>query len=90
MLVEVIKIEKEIYKKLSMRASAREFFNDLDKSFTDVVIDFDNVEFISRSFAQEYVYQKHNMDINLTERNMTDFVESMINIVEKDYVETFG
>ena len=89
MLVEVIKIEKEIYKKLSMRSSARKFFNDLDKSFPEIVIDFDNVEFISRSFAQEYVYQKHNMDINLTEKNMTNFVENMINIVEKDYAETF-
>jgi len=89
MLVEKIKMEKEINKKLSRRASARKFFDNLDKSFTELVIDFDNVEFISRSFAQEYIYQKHNKGINLIEKNMTDFVENMLEIVEKDYTETF-
>jgi len=90
MLVEKIKIEKEVNKKLSRKASARKFFNDLDKSFTNIVIDFEKVEFISRSFAQEYIYQKHNISINLTEKNMNNFVENMLNIVEKDYTETFG
>ena len=90
MLVEKIKMEKEINKKLSRRASARKFFNNLDKSFTEVVIDFENVEFISRAFAQEYIFQKHNKGINLIEKNKTDFVENMLDIVEKDYIETFG
>ena len=57
MFVEKIKIEKEVNKKLSRRTSARKFFNDLDKSLTDIVIDFEKVEFISRLFVQEYIYQ---------------------------------
>jgi len=89
MSVEKIKIEKEVNKKLSRRASARKFFNDLDKSFTDIVFDFEKVEFISR-FAQKYIYQKHNIGVNLTEKNMNNFVENMLNIVERDYTETFG
>ncbi|WP_157078613.1 hypothetical protein [Methanobrevibacter filiformis] len=50
------------------------------------MIDFDNVEFISRAFAQEHIYQKHKVCINLIEKNM---VENMLNIVEEDYVEIF-
>jgi len=80
-----IRIEKEIHKNLSMRSSAETFFNDLDSNVAKIIIDFDNVEFMSRSFAQEYVYQKNQQKIEIIEKNMSDFVKKMLDIVNKNY-----
>ena len=43
---------------------------------------------MSRSFAQEYVFQKHNSNIEIKEENMNDFVKELLEVVEEDYVET--
>ncbi len=89
MTSDKVKIEQELNKKLSRRSTARSFFKNLDISFPKIIIDFTNVEFISRSFAQEYIYQKNNIDTEIIETNMVNFVENMMNVVEEDYAETF-
>lgn len=43
---------------------------------------------MSRSFAQEYVYQKHNSKIHITESNMFDFINNLLEVVEEDYKES--
>ena len=50
--------------------------------------DFESVEFVSRSFAQEYIQQKYNSNFKVTETNMCDFVAGLMNVVEKDYMKT--
>ncbi len=87
--VAEVKIEKEIHKKLGMRSSAETFFNNLDSNASKIIIDFDNVEFMSRSFAQEYVYQKNIRKTKIVEKNMSGFVENMLNIVDKNHKGIF-
>ena len=51
-------------------------------------MNFKDIEFMSRSFAQEYVFQKYNSNVEITEENMNDFVKGLLEVVEEDYVET--
>jgi hypothetical protein len=43
---------------------------------------------MSRSFAQEYVFQKHNSNCKITETNMIKSIEQLLKIVEEDFEET--
>ena len=54
-----INLEKTFAKKLGMRTTAMKLFQDLENE-TEVILDFKDIEFMSRSFAQEYVFQKYN------------------------------
>ena len=83
--VKEVNIEKEIHKNLGMRSTAEIFFNNLDSNFSKIIIDFKDVEFVSRSFAQEYVYQKKQRNSEIIEKNMSEFVKNMLDIVTKDY-----
>jgi len=83
--VKEVKLEKEFYKKLGMRSSAEDLFEKFQDNASKMVIDFDKIEFMSRSFAQEYVYQKHKTDIEVEEKNMSGFVKEMYDIVCEDY-----
>lgn len=85
-----VKIEQKIHRKLGMRSTAEDFFNDLDLDVDEIIIDFDNVDFMSRSFAQEYVYQKRKIDVKVVEKNKKGIVKDILNTVENDFNETFG
>ena len=85
MSVKEIKIEKEIYKKLGMREAAEQFFDNIDSDGSKIVIDFNKVEFMSRSFAQEYIYQKTVRKLPIEEKNMSQNVKGMYDIVCNDY-----
>ncbi|WP_461461310.1 STAS-like domain-containing protein [Methanobrevibacter sp.] len=82
-----IDLEKTFAKKLGLRTTAMKLFNDLENE-EEAIFDFKNIEFISRSFAQEYVYQKHNSKIHITESNMSDFIKNLLEVVEEDYKES--
>lgn len=82
---------KETYaKKLGMRTTAKRIFQDLDDELTVLILNFKDVEFMSRSFAQEYVYQKNNSCLQVKEVNMSEFIKGLLNVVEEDYNETYG
>lgn len=87
MNVVEIDLEKTFAKKLGMRTTAMKLFQDLENE-TEVILDFKDIEFMSRSFAQEYVYQKHKSKVRVTESNMSDFVKGLLEVVEEDYKET--
>ncbi len=74
-------------KKLGMRTTAKKLFDDI-QSEKKVVLNFQDVEFMSRSFAQEYIFQKYNSDIEIIEKNMNDSVKGLLDVVEEDYNET--
>lgn len=88
--INEIDLEKVFTKKLGMRSSAKKLFTDLDNSSSEVVLNFQNIEFMSRSFAQEYLYQKKNSRLTIVETNMSDFIKGMFGVVEKDFEETLG
>jgi hypothetical protein len=83
--VKEVKLEKEFYKKLGMRSSAEELFEKIEPSSSKFIVDFDNIEFMSRSFAQEYIYQKFISQVEVEEINMSGIVKEMYNIVCEDY-----
>ncbi len=51
----------------------------------EVLFDFKDVEFISRSCADEYLKQKSKMNKKIIEVNVSDNVRSMFRIVQNHY-----
>lgn len=53
-----------------------------------MILDFENIEFMSRSFAQEYVYQKkNNSKSEITEINMAESIEKLLQLADREYEE---
>ncbi len=75
---------KEISKVLALRESAIKLFDKIKKSKDKtVIINFKNVEFMSRSFADEYLNQKKFTKKSIKEKNTPREVQRMLRIVEK-------
>ena len=66
-----IDLEKTFAKKLGLRTTAIKLFQDFDGE-DEVILDFNGIEFISRTFAQEYIYQKNNSKVHIIESNRSD------------------
>ena len=79
-----INLEQRFAKKLGMETTAIKLFQDL-KDENEATLDFKDIEFMSRSFAQEYVHQKHNSKVHIIELNMSDFIKGLLEVVENDY-----
>ena len=84
MSIKEINLEKSFNKKLGMRGIVKKIFQDIEGE-NEVILNFQGVEFISRSFAQEYVVQRYDSNISLIEINMSDFVKNVIDCVDEDY-----
>ncbi len=84
--VEII-LEEKYPKKLGMGPTAKKLFEEI-KNEKEVTLNFQNIEFMSRSFAQEYVFQKHNTSCNITEINMASSIEQLLEIVQEDFERT--
>ena len=81
-----IKIERFISSNLGMNISAKELFEEINNSPNpNIIIDFTDVFFMGRSFAQEYIYQKMRSDKNIYEENLGEDVLKMLEVVKKDY-----
>ena len=48
-----------------------------------IEINFENIEFMGRSFAQEYLNQKHFASFEVIEENIPEDVEKMFDIILK-------
>lgn len=80
-LFEIVKVNK-----ISTREMARKIFNFLPREKGEYIIDFSEVEFISRSFADELVKIKNNLAFQnkkLKFDNMEEPVKKMIEIVSR-------
>lgn len=84
--IEII-LEEKYPKKLGMGPTAKKLFQEI-KNEKEVIFNFKNIEFMSRSFAQEYVFQKHNTNCNITEINMKTSIEQLLEIVQEDFEKT--
>ena len=82
-----IDIGEKFTKKIGLKSTARLLFAEFD-DVDEVILDFKNIEFISRSFAQEYVYQRYHSKAKITEINMSEFIEGLLKVVEEDFRET--
>lgn len=81
-----INLEKTFNQRLGLKITARELFNILENE-TEATLDFKGVTFISRDFAQEYILQKRNSNVKITEINMYSIVRDILKKVETEYPE---
>jgi hypothetical protein len=80
-------LEEKYTKKLGMGPTAKKLFKEIDGE-KEVILNFKNIEFMSRSFAQEYVFQKHNTTCHITEINMDASIKQLLDIVQEDFERT--
>ena len=81
MSVEV-KLKKEINTYLGMRYLAEQLFENLPTTSQKIKMNFKDIRFMSRSFAQEYVYQKEHLEnIEIMEENMDENIQKMFEVV---------
>lgn len=77
----IIKLKEEISSNLIIRLDAEQLFEKLENNTSKVVMDFEGIEFINRSFAQEYLNQKFNAKYEIEEINLPDEVKNMFNVI---------
>ncbi len=69
---------------LSTRKNADEFFKEIKRQKAkDVILDFKKVEFMSRSFADQYLQLKIDSRIQIREINKNDEISRIIDFVER-------
>ena len=74
---------KEVQIDLSIRGGAKVFFDYVKNIHgNEILINFEGSEFISRSFAQEYLKQKRLIDKEIVEINVPESISSIFKLVE--------
>lgn len=81
------KLDDKCPKKLGTGPTAKKIFN-IISDYDKVTLNFENIEFMSRSFAQEYVFQKYNSKSEITEINMNDSIKQLLEVVADDFNKT--
>ena len=90
MIEKRINLRETYAKKLGMRTTAKSLFQDLDNKFDVLVLNFKDVEFMSMSFAQEYICQKKCSNFRIVEENMSEFVRGLLDVVEEIIMKHMG
>ena len=80
--IEII-LSQQINPDLGSRNKIEELYRNIGGDVAKVVMNFKGVEFMGRSFAQEYLNQKNKAEFEVIEINMPDEVEQMFNIILK-------
>jgi anti-anti-sigma regulatory factor len=66
---------------LALRSWAEELFKFLaEKQGHAFVLDFSDIDFVSRSFAHEYLKEKHAFKTSIQEKNMNSNVKQMFTL----------
>ena len=78
MIIKTINVFEKYGGIIGMRYFAESIFDDVGDDVDKVIVDFDNVEFIGRSFTQEYVRQKKKQNAEIIEANANEFIIKMI------------
>ena len=80
----IIDVSVEIGKSLELNSSATDLINKINViNGIDFILDFSEVYFISRTFAQAYYASKKRSPKNITEINLSDDVKPIMKMVEK-------
>lgn len=80
--IEII-LSQQINPDLGSRKKIEELYRNIDDDVSKVVMNFEGVEFMGRSFAQEYLNQKNKAKFEVIEINMPDDVDRMFNMILK-------
>lgn len=84
-----VMIKEQISVDLALRDSVDIFFDYLDSiPQKEIVVDFNSVKSISRSFAHEYITRKNHSKKSITETNVPDNVKKMFYVVEQPAEKT--
>ncbi len=70
---------------IGLRYLAESIFDNIGDNIDEIVVDFDKVEFIGRSFKQEYIRQKKKQNAKIIEINASSSITNMINWVVKTW-----
>lgn len=74
-------LKKEIDSDLGSRSKIENLFNSIDSDTSKVIMNFTGVEFMGRSFAQEYLNQKNKASFTVVESNVPDNVQKLFDII---------
>lgn len=80
----LIKLKEEFGVDLGSRSYAIELFKKLENNSSNITIDFSDIQFISRSFAQEYLNFKIMASYEIEEINVPCIAKKMFNVVLKN------
>lgn len=80
--IEII-LKEEFGVNLGPRHKMEELFNNIDKDTSKVIMNFEGIEFMGRSIAQEYLNQKHFASFEVVEKNVPEDVQKMFDIILK-------
>lgn len=80
--IEII-LSEQIDSDLGSRNKIEDLYQNIPEDVSKVVMNFKGVEFMGRSFAQEYLNQKNKATFEVLEINMPDDVQMMFNIILK-------
>lgn len=79
----------KVMKTLALRGNADLLFDSIDKSKQkQISVDFSDIDFMSRSFAQQYLMRKKKIIKKVTEKNVPEDVAKMFALVKKPRAPT--
>lgn len=77
----IINLKNEIGSNLIVRLDAEDLFKGLEENSEKIIMDFSGIDFINRSFAQEYLNRKMTVNYKIEEINIPDVVKEMFNVI---------
>ena len=87
MKVKEIFLKDEIGPDLGSRQQIEKLFNTIDLDCDEIIMNFEGIEFMGRSFAQEYLNQKKIAPFKVTEKNMSEDTEKMFKLIINQNME---
>lgn len=88
MAKKIIKLYDEFSDNIFTRKTVSSFFDRINKlKEKEIVIDFKDIDFISRSCADEYLKFKKRTKKSIVEINMSNEIRSMFKVVENQLRE---
>lgn len=84
-MIQRISLYKEFGNNILTRSSIVSLFkkNINVSKYEDVIVDFKNIKFISRSCTSEYLKLREETNKNLVEKNMSNEIRAMFDLVIK-------
>ncbi len=70
-------LEKEIGPDLGSRQKIEELFKNIDSNASKVIMNFEGIDFMGRSFAQEYLNRKHIATFEFIQKNKSEDIQKM-------------
>ena len=79
-----INLSKRYNDKLGIGPIAKKIFLEANR-YDEAIMNFEGIDFMSRSFAQEYVSQKFNSQSKIIEINMKDNIAGVLDLISEEF-----